>query len=97
MFVVAPWFASQEEALAFIRQTAEEIAAGEVDPYRGGSDLWHTALLVRDKSFRLLMPFGKYTDVLDVPQRFTEEELGAARAGIVAAARALLNDESFWR
>lgn len=97
MSAVAPRFATQQEALAFIRKTAEQIAAGEVDPYRGGSDLWHTALLVRDKSFRLLMPFGNYTDVLDVPQRFTEEDLAAARAGIVAAARALLNDESFWR
>jgi hypothetical protein len=43
------------------------------------------------------MPFAQYTDVLDLPQRFSAEELAQARAGIVWAARTLLADESFWR
>jgi hypothetical protein len=92
-----PWFETQEEVFAFIRETAERIVAGEVDPYRGGSDLWHTALLVRGKDFGMLMPFAECTDVLDVPQRISAEELAQARAGIVEAAKALLADESFWR
>jgi hypothetical protein len=94
---MAPWFETREEVFAFIRETAERIVAGEVDPYRGGSELWHTALLVRDRDFRMLMPFAEYTDVLDLPERFTAEELALARASIVEAARALLADQSFWR
>jgi hypothetical protein len=42
------------------------------------------------------MPFAECTDALDQPQRFSAEELGQARAGIVEAAKALLADESFW-
>jgi hypothetical protein len=38
-----PWFETQEEVFGFIREMAERIVAGDVDPYRGGSDLWHTA------------------------------------------------------
>ena len=30
-----PWFETQEEVFAFIRETAERIVAGDVDPY------WH--------------------------------------------------------
>jgi hypothetical protein len=92
-----PWFETQEEVFAFVRETAERIVAGDVDPYRGGSDLWHTALLVRGKDFGMLMPFAECTDVLELPQRFSAEELAQARAGIVEAAKALLADESFWR
>jgi hypothetical protein len=94
---MAPWFDTQEEVFAFIRATAERIVSGEVDPYAGGSDIWHTALLVRDRSFRLLMPFAEYTDVLDLPQRHSQEELAVARKSLVEASRALLADESFWR
>jgi hypothetical protein len=94
---VAPRFETQEEVFAFVRETAERIVAGDIDPYRGGSELWHTALLVRDRDFRMLMPFAEYTDVLDLPQRFSAEELALARASIVEAAKALLADESFWR
>ena len=94
---MAPWFATQDECVRFIRETAERIVAGDVDPYRGGSDLWHTALLVRGKSFRLLMPFADRTDMLDLPNRFAPEPLDAARAAIVQAARNLLTDEEFWR
>jgi len=93
---VTPWFESQEEVFSFLRVTAERIVAGEVDPYRGGSELWHTALLIKERSFRLLMPFAEYTDVLDFPDRLTAEERVMARASIVEAARALLADESFW-
>jgi len=94
---VSPWFETQDEVLGFIRKTAEDIAAGRVDAYRGGSDLWHTALLVRDKSFALLMPFANATDVLDQSNRWSQEQLDDARREIVDAAKALLDDESFWQ
>jgi hypothetical protein len=40
-------------------------------------------LLVRGKDFGVLMPFAESTDVLDLPRRFSAEELARARAGIV--------------
>jgi hypothetical protein len=90
-----PWFDNQADALTAVRRNAEQIVLGEVDAYQGASDLWHTALLLKNKDFALLQPFADLTDEYEVgkPSAARTHEL---KAELVAAAKRLLADKAFW-
>jgi hypothetical protein len=90
---MAAWFATKAEKVAWIRQTAESIVSGTIDPHLGANDIWHTAL--PDVDLGPLHPFIDAGDQLDMLER-SDPRRKPLEADVVTAARSLLENEEFW-
>src|SRR6185437_8256975 len=72
--VMQPWFDDPADALRWIRQTAEGIVDGTVDPHWGANHIWSTALGPL-KAVGPLRPFIDAGDRLDYSDRLGPEEV----------------------
>ena len=88
-----PWFATKAEKLAWIRQTAEGILEGTVDPHVGANGIWNTAL--PDVDLRPLHRFMDAGDRLDYMER-SDPRREPLERDIRDASRALLDNDAFW-
>jgi hypothetical protein len=93
---VPPWFENPVDALEWIRQTAQGITTGEVDPYWGANHIWNTAL-GKLNDVGPLRPFIDAGDRLDHPDRLSPDEVRELHSSVVEAAHTLLANERFWR
>jgi hypothetical protein len=87
------WFATKPEKLTHIRQIAEGVVSGDIDPHYAASDIWHTALPDLD-----LRPLHR---LIDAGDQLEDLERGDPRrtpleAEILVLIRRLLDDPDFW-
>ena len=92
--IVQPWFDDRADALRWIRQTAEGIVDGSVDPHWGANHIWSTALGLNDVG--PLRSFIDAGDRLDYSDRLQPEEIDELTKRVIDAARSLLANDSFW-
>ena len=93
---MCPWFSSKHEGTAFIRETAEGLVAGTVDPNTGANAIWHTAAMNSfEFDLRPLQPLIDAGDRLDLLP-LSDPRRPPLEAEVVRLAGELLADEAFW-